>query len=309
MDSGERFSAGAVGNIIGWCILAAAITPLTVVFFAVRGLGATSAMGGSLLILFVPTILMMALAGVGLIMRKPFGYWCAYLATFFGGIGGLKTPFVPFIQRFVNLGPATGHFFLVLNLIMIAILAWEHWTLIEAEGGERRKARRLGLLSILFAGAVSVTVGLTVESIHKREVSAPEELPAVGPYFAQLETTKSNLVRCVIVHNKLFHSVDGVITGTASEDAVKKFAEYHGLIQVEKPEVYGRILSKTRRWKLNEKGYPSDFSPPDLAFIGRPRNGDKALMQIAWRKSDSKFTAEMMGSVSEQSVAPDLNPR
>jgi len=292
-------SPGVAGNIIGWCILGAALGPLTVAFITARALGGGSPVGANLLLSILPTLLMMVLAGVGLIMRKPFGYWSAYLATFFGGIGGLKTPFVPFVQRYVNFGPSTGQFFLVLNLILIAILAWEHWTKIEAEGGERRNVRRWTLAGMLLAGTISVSIGLVSEKIYKQEVSSAGTLPAIGPYFAQLDTAKNTAVRSVIVHNKLFHSVDGVISGTTSEEALRKFAEYHGLRAMERSEVYRRILPKTRKWKLNEKGFETEFSPPDLVFMGRPKSGDKAVLQIAWKKDNSKFTAEIIGSITE----------
>jgi len=302
MDSSADDESRQISKTIGWFILISAISPFTVAFFAALARMSTREVGGDLLVMMVSTGLMMAIAGVGIIMGKSFGYWCAYLATFFGGIGGLKNSFVPFVDRFVNLGPSTGNFFLLLNLILIAFLAWDHWTRIseEVEPG-RTKVHHFGLILMLLAGLGSVGFGVAMEPVHKGSVSSTQQLPVVADYFVKLQTTQREgaSVRYLMRHNKITHSINAIITGEAEEQEVRKFAEYHSFKTVDKPERYAKILPMARRWKLNEKGFPVDFAPPDLVFIGRPKSGDVAAIQIAWRKRDSKFTAEMMGSISE----------
>jgi hypothetical protein len=299
-SEGNRSGSDA-GYWIGWCILAAALTQLRGVVAAFVAMQYSRSLGNSLLLLLAPTVLMLILAGVGLIMRKFFGYWCAYLATFFGGFGGLKVSFVPFIQRYVNLGPQTGDFFLALNLIIIGILVWEHFLRLNELEPARRTLHRITMSLVLVAGLGSVAFGRAMEDHNNGTVANPGALPVVGGYFQTLAS--KGPVRFVSVHAKLLHGIDLVFSGEATEESVRAFAAEHALKPLEKPEAYQKILPRTRRWKLKENEFPTKFAPPDLLFVGRPRSGEQAVMQIAWRKSDSRFTVEMLGTVMETADA------
>jgi hypothetical protein len=297
MHSSVDRSQGQAGNLIGWCILGAAISQLPLAIVAIKTMGSMPGFARALLFLSIPTFLMLTLAGVGLIMRKSFGYWCAYLATFFGGIGGFKISYVPFLHRFVDLGPDTGRFFLFLNLILVAILVWEHLGRLEDLEWERRKVHRLALGLVLLAGVAAVSFGFAAESIRKGSAASSAQLPVIGSYFKSLPA--NGPVQYIIVHSRFLHSVDAAITGQASEQGIRAFADNLQLKLVDKPEAYAKILPRSRRWKLDKKGFPTNFAPPDLIFVGRPKTGEKAVIQIVWRKSDSRFTAEMLGSIVE----------
>lgn len=306
MHQREDESNWQVGTLIGWCILFASLTPLVTAAILVGTLGSGMQSGGSLLLLTLPTPVLMLVAGVGLVMRKSFGYWSAYLATFFGGIGGLKIPFLPLLQTYVKLGPETGLLFLVLNLFIVALLAWEHWGRLNKIEWKQRKRRRFGLILLLIAGTGSVTFGVMMEPIKKGVVLETSQLPVVSGYFEQLSpkavSEKGQVVHYVVVHNQLHHSVEAVVSGGAEEDAIRSLAQHHGLKSVEKPEAFRKILPLAKRWKLDER-FTRDFAPPDLLFVGRPRDGSKAVIQIAWRQRDQRFTAEMFGS-----IIPDAPP-
>lgn len=297
MDPESERDNRAITNFIGWCLVAAAFYPLLTVSTLVHALGANSSAGGNLLIMTVPLGLMIFIAGVGLIRGKQFGYWCAYLATFFGGVGGWKVSFVPFAQTFINFGAATGHALIALNLILVGFLAWEHWHLIEEREWEKRKVHRIGLVLVLLAGFASVSFGWAIESVHRGQVRTAANLPVLGEHFEKLVSVNPGTfsVKYEMLHNELTHTVEAVISGESPEAGLRAFAEEHQLKPIEN---YRKILPKARRWKLDEKGFPIDFAPPDLVFVGRPKNGDKAIVQIAWRKRDLKWTAEIMGSVT-----------
>ena len=265
----------------------------------------SKSLGTDLLLLTLPTVVMLTLAGIGLILGRFFGYWCAYLATFFGGIGGLKVSFVPFIQRYINLGPNTGDFFLALNLVIIGILVWEHFLRLNDLEWERRKVHRVMMGVILIAGLASVTAGRVMQPIGKGTAGSAGAVPVVGSYFEKLQTTGA--VRYVYVHSKLVHGIDLTMSGQATELGVRAMVAEHGLKPLEKPEAYQKILPRTRRWKLGEENFPTQFASPDLLFIGRPKSGDQAVIQIAWRKSDSKFTAEMLGTIIESAPSALVN--
>ena len=108
------------------------------------GSDAVPGVGKFLLLLSVPLGLILIIGGIGLILHKYFGYYCIYLATFFGGFGGLKVSYIPFIQRWIKIGPATEDLFLALNLILVAILVWEHWNRVFDLEPFRRNIHRVG---------------------------------------------------------------------------------------------------------------------------------------------------------------------
>ena len=148
-----------------------------------------------------------------------------------------------------------------------------------------------------------------METIKKGSVQDIVQLKPISSYFAPLETIRREGERLayVIVHNRIQHSVDAVITGRAEEDSVRNFVQHHSLKPIEKPEAFRKILPLTRRWNLRQE-FRTDFAPPDLVFLGRPKDRSKAVIQIAWRKSDLRFTAEMMGSIKTDDSASESAP-
>jgi len=107
------------GTIIGWCVLAAGITQIPGIVAGIMAMQILPRAGFLLLLLTLPSGLLLFLGGLGLIWRQFAGYYCVYLATFFGGIGGFKSSYIPFLKRFVNIGPATEDLFLCLNLMLV----------------------------------------------------------------------------------------------------------------------------------------------------------------------------------------------
>jgi hypothetical protein len=142
-----------------------------------------------LLLLGLPSGLLLFLGGLGLIYRQFAGYYCVYVATFFAGIGGFKRPYIPFINRFVNFGPATEDLFLALNLLLVAILAVEHWRRLRNLEPLRQKTHRIWLIALMALGLCSVSIGRAMLHREKGEKSNAGELPVVGAALADFQTS------------------------------------------------------------------------------------------------------------------------
>src|SRR5437867_8399380 len=117
MNPDTRHPSVSAGTIIGWCVLAAGIGQVPLIVAGLRTASFLPKVGLLLLLFGLPSGLLLFLGGLGLIYRQFAGYYCVYLATFFAGIGGFKSPYVPFIKRFINFGPATEDLFLGINLL------------------------------------------------------------------------------------------------------------------------------------------------------------------------------------------------
>src|SRR2546426_6397061 len=128
MNANERPLGVSAGSISGWCVLAAGIGQVPIIVAGLLTARVLPQAGLLLLILGLPSGLLLFLGGLGLIYRQFAGYYCVYLATFFAGIGGFKSPYVPFIKRFINFGPATEDLFLGINLLLVGVLAFVHWS-------------------------------------------------------------------------------------------------------------------------------------------------------------------------------------
>lgn len=286
-----------IGYWIGWCVLAAAITQAPLVLLGAIGAGNSSQVGLALLLTVLPSFLMLLFGGFGLIRRQFYGYWCTYLAAFFGGIGGLRISFVPFIQRWLNLGPHTGDLFLALNLIIIAVLAWEHFLRLSELELPRQRIHRVVMACILLLGLGSVAFGRAMESHARGEVQTAAEIPVAGRALASLKS--NGPVHFVSVRTKLADGLDLVFSGKSSEEAIRGLAQALNLKLLEKPEAYAKILPRTRKWNLDQNKFPTQFAPPDLIFIGRIDGNGRAILQLAWRQSDSRFTGELIGTIPD----------
>src|SRR5438552_1879179 len=164
---------------IGWCVLAAAISQLPLIVGGLAMMQVVPRAGRLLLLLSLPTALILTAGGIGLILRKSFGYYCVYVATFFGGLslGGLKISYIPFIQGRIKLGPATEDLFLLLNLLLVAILVWEHFKHIREMDSSTQDVPRIVTISLLLLGAGSILVGRSMVQRDKGQVQSASNLP------------------------------------------------------------------------------------------------------------------------------------
>jgi len=280
-------------NIIGWCVLAAGIGQIPLMIAGYSVLDAVPGVGKLLLLLSVPLGLILIIGGIGLILHKYFGYYCIYLATFFGGFGGLKVSYIPFIQRWIKIGPATEDLFLALNLILVGILVWEHWNRVFELEPFRRNIHRAAIIILLVLGLGSVGFGRAMIQHDKGEVQSAVNLPVIGSEFADFSV--AGPIPYVSVHTKMQHGITLVFAGRSTEDSVKSLAETHGLKQMTDPAAHKKFLPVVKSWNLNKEKFPSAFSPDDLYYVGRLKNAHRVTLQLVYRKSDRRFTAQVFG--------------
>jgi hypothetical protein len=277
---------------IGWCLVFAAAVQLPMVYVAIRMLQVAANLSTLLLLTIVPTALLLALGGTGLILRRFWGYHCVYLATLLGGFGGLKVPYLP-IQSFVKLGPRTEDFFLGLNLVIVAFLAAEH-LLRASELEPRARATQRTVTAILLSLALaSVAYGRSLIVHAHGDASSTRELPRLGKHLENFDS--DGPVSYVSVHTKGQNGITMVFSGATTASEMEELVQKHSLTRVEDSARRTKMLSQARRWKLDTRKFPTDFDVNAQFFIGRITNGGKTVFQIAFDPATRRFTAEAMG--------------
>ncbi len=299
MNPGEKSRAGSAGIIIGWCVLAAGITQIPGVVAGILATQFIPRAGLLLLLLTLPSGLLLFLGGLGLIYRQFAGYYCVYVATFFGGIGGFKSPFIPFIKRFIHIGPATEDLFLGLNLLLVGILVWEHWSRLAMLPFPRQKFHRGCLIALVMLGAASITTGRALIHRERGEKQLASALPVVGGSFSEFAT--AGPVRYISVETQFPRGITLVVSGTCTDTAVESLAQTHKLRRIEDPLYQKKFLPQLRAWKLDEETFPVKFSAQDLYYVGRLKDMPKVSLQVVHRKSDNRFSAQVFGVLPERS--------
>jgi hypothetical protein len=293
MNPTEESNNLPLGTIIGWCVLAAGIAQVPGIVAGILTAPILPRVALLLLLLNLPSGLLLFLGGLGLIWRQYAGYYCVYLATFFGGIGGFKYPFIPFIKRFVNFGPGTEDLFLALNLLLVALLVWEHWRRLSHVEPPRQRSRRIVLIVLLVLGMSSVAFGRAMIHREKGVKSSASELPVVGASLADFSA--SGNLPYVSVETRIPRGVTLVFSGSANAEAIQALTNAHQLRKMDDPEAHRKFLPQAKAWKLDEARFPTTFSSDDWYYIGRLKTMPRVSLQIVYRKSDGRFTAQVLG--------------
>jgi len=296
LNSGESAGVKPFSYYIGWCVLAAAITQLPMMVGGILAFPYSQKIGLLLLGLSTPVVALLLAGGLGLIWQRSFGFYCVYAATFFGGIGGLKVSYLPFVQGLLKIGPHTEDVFLGLNLLIVGLLAWEHFIRLWELAPGREQAHRLVLTVVLALGLCSVGFGRAMINHERGEAVSIGAVPFAGPLLASLKLDGS--VRFVAVHTKLQNGITLSFSGKISEASLADFAQANSLKAVDTPEAQAKMLPQTRRWRLKPEQFPVEFAPSDEWRFGRLKDAPKSLFQIVRKKSDGSFTAELFGVIS-----------
>ncbi len=295
MNSTPRSEHVTAGTIIGWCVAAAGIAQIPGIVAGILAAQILPRAGLVLLLFTLPSGLLLFLGGLGLIWRQFAGYYCVYLATFFGGIGGFKIPFIPFIRRFVNFGPATEDLFLALNLLLVALLVWEHWRRLANLESSRQNVHRTALILLVVLGLCSVAAGRAMLHREQGTKGSAAELPAVGASLSDFVT--SGDLSYVSVETRLPRGITLVFSGTSSETALQALAARNQLRKMDAPEAHKKFLPQAKIWKLDQARFPTQFSADDWYYVGRLKTMPKVSLQIVCRKSDGRFTAQIFGTL------------
>ena len=283
----------SAGSMIGWYVVATGLAQLPAVTagLLLARIAPRGAVG--LLVLVLPSAILLILGGIGLRLRRFFGYYCVYAATFFGGIGGFKQSLIPLARRYVHFGPETEDVFMLLNLVVVAILVWEHWKrTIELQPATRR-THRFAITSLVSLGLVSVVAGRSMIHRERGQKDAASELPAVGASFAGFTT--SGKLSYVSVEAKVPRGISLVFSGVSSEADIQGLANTHRLTKMDDPEAHKKFLPQVKGWRLKEELFPTRFAQDDLWYVGRLKEMRRVSLQLVYRKSDGRFTAQVFG--------------
>jgi hypothetical protein len=293
MSVTKENNAVLAGSVVGWCVAAAGLAQVPGIVAGILTARMLPQAGLVLLLFTLPSGLLLFVGGLGLIWRQFAGYYCVYLATFFGGIGGFKFPYIPFLKRFVNIGPATEDLFLALNLLLVAILVWEHWRRLGHLAPSSQKAHRIALIALVVLGIGAVSGGRAMIHRERGEKVAAADLPGVGAGFSEFNT--SGKLPYVSVETKIPHGLTLVFSGISDEAAIQALARTHHLKKMDAPEAHKKFLPQVKAWKLDETTFRSQFDPDDWYYVGRMKDLPKVNLQIVYGRSDRRFTAQIFG--------------
>ena len=86
-----------------------------------------------------------------------------------------------------------------------------------------------------------------------------------------------------------------VFAGSSSEAAIEKLAETHHLTKMDDPRAHKKFLLLAKAWKLDPTVFLTAFSDEDSYYAGRLKEMPKVTLQIVYRQSDGRFTAQVFG--------------
>lgn len=277
---------------IGWVLILASVAQLPVFVAGVKVLFLAPKIGGLLMAFTAPSLLGLFIAGLGLVWGKTFGYYFAYASVFFGGIGGLKAPFLPTLKRIVPAGPNAPDIFLLLNLALVAFLIWDQFRHVGEADERWQKIHRLGVSLMVALGLCWIGGERLLTEKKGGQAQTSRDLPHLGAALAGFKP--SGPLQFSSVWTQYQNGIALAIGGKASEASLLEFVAEQKLnkFSVEQRE---KFLPWVKNMKLDKELFPLDFGEEDRYFSGRLSGEGKVNFQICWRKSDSRFTAQAFG--------------
>ena len=76
---------------------------------------------------------------------------------------------------------------------------------------------------------------------------------------------------------------------------IENLAQAHRLSKMEEERAHQKFLPQAKAWRLDEKVFPTRFSDSDLYYTGRLKEMAQVTLQVVYRKSDGRFTAQVFG--------------
>ena len=299
MNSDER--ATFPSQYLGWLVIAGAIgqVPLIVLMSGAYS-GRMAADTASLGVLAVAAVILL-IAGIGLALGRQFGYYALYLSAVFNGIAGVRVPYIPFLHRWLALGPATSDFILAVNFLVLAYVAWEHFQRVYTFSPVHSRGQRVAIVVLMTAAATSMMYARTLESRSAGQAANVSDLPTVGPLLGDL--TAIGPVDFVGVHTKRQNGISIIFSGKTQITNAQHFAQLHDLKLMTNAEAHAKFIPQARGWKLNTNQFPTRFGPDDYYYVGRLRDARKVSVQLIARKQDGRFTAQVFGVMPTEKEA------
>lgn len=303
--------ARIIGQIFGWIILMALAPTWAIIFSLLRGgyeASGTSGLSfalGMVKIMLNPPYLLTNVAAWLLIFRAPVGYLLLYVATLVSFITW-GTRLFPFLDRLLPAGPEFDYYSVAVNLIIVTLLAWCHWTISREFESNLQKRIRISIFIFYLLLIPVLIFWKTGIRTGNGEVQTIAQIPSIGPHLGTLESTQPILYRS---HEGVRSGSSIVIfRGMSSEKNIRQFAESNNLRQMTNDSARMGMIPQSRSWKLDPERFPVFTNATDLCYIGRIPTNSRAAFQLCFRPTDGRFTAMSMGNLlaprAENSAAP-----
>ena len=130
----------------------------------------------------------------------------------------------------------------------------------------------------------------------RRSARTSRDAGRFGGEAASLPPCRSNRY-VVLVYVEPQNSVSLVFSGRASEQEILELAESHSLSLLTNEARHAKMLPQTRSWKLDPAKFQTNFGPESICYVGRLKDGRKAVLQIATDPKFERFTAELIGAL------------
>lgn len=231
--------------------------------------------------------------GIALIRRAAAGYYLLYFCALVSMFGP-RINFVPLVHRILPAGPETDYYAMAVNLVVVTLAMWCHWSVTREDEEPAPKRHRIAIAASIFLIIAGVIFWKTGIRTGNGEVARVAETPFIGSYLAPLESTQTVLYRSLELRR--LNSGTVIFRGMTSEANVKEFAATHKLTEITNFSARAKFLPLVKTWKLDRERFPVFTQPGDLCYIGRIPKGSKLAVQICHRPSDGRFTAMAMGS-------------
>jgi len=295
--------AAPIAHWVGWFMLAAGIAQLPPMLAAMQVLEVSAKISLLLFSLSGPIFVVLTAGAIGLILRQSWAYYCAYAAFILLGFRLGRLVEIPFQDRFFRTGLAGEDVYLLLNVVVVGLLAWEHFGRLWDVAPGRRTAERAAIIGLVLAGLATTGYARANVSKGASQAAAVAELPTVGPMLKPLETTAP--IDYQYRFDARQRSLMLIGSSVATEAVLRQFAEAHGLKQMTDPAAQRKFLPLSRNWRLDPQKIPTTFGAEDLYWVGRMTNAPKMLIQLVQRRADGRFTIQCFGMLPGASAPPE----
>jgi hypothetical protein len=279
---------------LGWLILLSVIVQIPVVIAGIKIVNILPKVGWIMLGFTLPPALLLLIGGVGLVRRKMFGYYFVYAAILFAGIGGLKVAIIPELKMLLKGGFYSDDLSLLANLAVLGVLVGYQLRRVDKNTLAGR-GHIAGICVLLFLGAISLGAGRALVDKEKGTTPRIDSIPYVGSALASFKVTEP--VQYYLVYTRMQRGATCVVSGKATDEAVSVWAAENKLVTIP-IEKRPKFLLQPKFWRLNAERFPTQFAHEDPCFIGRVKGHPRLTVQIGFRKSDQRFTAQLFGFVA-----------
>jgi hypothetical protein len=277
---------------IGWSILICALGQWPMILLPLKLMGTLPDLASFLLVMSLPVVILATIGAVGLILGRMFGFYLIYLATIVS-LWSMRFPYLPFVKRILSFGSATPFVFLALNLVIVAVLVWTQLALARELPPSQTRKTQYATLVVALVALAALGFWRTQFQTGDGTVADVSALPLVGRSLSDLQARGP--LQYHYFHSRAQNGISMVFSGTTTEEAIKDFAQKWKL-NAFSHEQDRKFLGLVKSWKLNKDRFPPEFGVGDLYYSGRLTGMGKALLQVCYRRTDGRFTAQFMAT-------------